>query len=63
MGVAELVPGMTGERWLWHAREACRVAKRAGGDQAVLGTGPDAALDAAAPGDTLAAPAREGDGA
>jgi diguanylate cyclase (GGDEF)-like protein/PAS domain S-box-containing protein len=63
MGVAELVPGMTGERWLWHAREACRVAKRAGGDQAVLGTGPDAALGAAAPDDALVAPAREGAGA
>jgi diguanylate cyclase (GGDEF)-like protein/PAS domain S-box-containing protein len=44
IGVAELVPGMSGERWLWHAEEARRVAKRAGGGRAVHGTGPDAAV-------------------
>ncbi|WP_051472290.1 sensor domain-containing diguanylate cyclase [Patulibacter minatonensis] len=54
IGVAELVPGMTGERWLWHAEEACRVAKRAGGGRAVHGTGPEAAV---APGGASAATA------
>jgi diguanylate cyclase (GGDEF)-like protein/PAS domain S-box-containing protein len=61
IGVAELVPGMTAERWLWHAREACRVAKRAGGDQAVLGTGPDAAVGTAAPGEAAVASPTPGD--
>lgn len=40
IGVAELVPGMTAERWLRHAEAAGRAAKRAGGGHAVLGTGP-----------------------
>ncbi|MEV4422028.1 PAS domain S-box protein [Patulibacter sp. NPDC049589] len=44
IGVAELVPGMTGERWLWHAEQARRVARRAGGGRSALGTGPDAAV-------------------
>jgi diguanylate cyclase (GGDEF)-like protein/PAS domain S-box-containing protein len=42
IGVAEIVPGMTAERWLRYAVEAQRTAKRAGGGRSVLGTGPDA---------------------
>jgi diguanylate cyclase (GGDEF)-like protein/PAS domain S-box-containing protein len=42
IGVAEIVPGMTAERWMHHAVEARRSAKRAGGGRAVFGTGPDA---------------------
>jgi len=51
IGVAELVPGMTAERWLRHAEEAQRSAKRAGGGRFALGTGPDA--DVPAPADAV----------
>lgn len=43
IGVAELVPGMTAERWLRHAEEAQRAAKRQGGGRVLHGTGPAAA--------------------
>lgn len=46
IGVAELVPGMSAERWMHHAVEARRQARRAGGGRAVMGTGPDAVVPA-----------------
>ncbi|MDO9410725.1 sensor domain-containing diguanylate cyclase [Patulibacter sp.] len=49
IGVAELVPGMSAERWLHHATEARRQARRAGGGRAVMGTGPDADVPAPTP--------------
>ena len=52
IGVAELVPGMTAERWMRHAEEARRAAKRDGGGRSVLAGGPsgaDLADGAAAP--------------
>lgn len=43
IGVAELVPGMTADRWVRHAEDARRTAARAGGGRAIVAEGSSAA--------------------